>query len=54
MIVQLIFTLAVAILLLYVCCYSPPARHIGDVIFYDPLEESIARHEAKMAKRDDE
>ena len=49
MIVHLILALAVTAFLFYTCCYSPPAKRAGDVIFYDPLQASI-----RMSGNDEE
>ena len=40
----LIMVLCVFPFICYVFCYSPPAKRIGDELFYDPLEESLRRH----------
>lgn len=54
MIVLLILALGVFVFIFYTCCYSPPAQKLADKIFYDPLEESIKRHMARMDAREAE
>lgn len=53
MLVHLVLALAVMVFIIYTFVYSPLAVRIADKLFYDPLEDTVRRDEARMARWDE-